>query len=296
MDRKGYLGGSDTGPVFDLIGSAVATFLAATGQGEPDEPTEAMRMGTRLEPVVADIIEEMTGLKLYTPAAMVHPEFPYLRAHIDRLVEGDPTLGIEIKTRGPYAKGWGPDDTDETPQHVLTQCLFYMAMEPRIERFEVHVLNSGQKMQKYVVPRDQALIDIVIGKMVAFWENHVAKNVPPTAQTVEEARALWWKATEGKRADVPTAISYNVARIRDIRAERKTLKDEHDERLVDVLNAVKDAEILTYEGRHIATLKQNKDSHVFDKARFKAERADLYQQYLITKRGARVLRPAKENE
>ncbi len=85
---------------------------------ETVEETEAMRMGTKLEPVILGIYGERAGVELASPLPMVmNRTRPYLAATVDarrldteRIVEAKSTTFRRAKQLGEAGSDWVPDD------------------------------------------------------------------------------------------------------------------------------------------------------------------------------------------
>ena len=91
----------------------------------------ALEVGNLLEPLVARIFEEKTGLKIYQRKCMFqHPHYPWMLADLDYLVTlPDGTTAIlEIKTTNYNAKDkWWYNGEEIVPVYYETQgrhCLY----------------------------------------------------------------------------------------------------------------------------------------------------------------------------
>lgn len=117
-DRTKYLGGSDIGPILGLskYRSAVDVWLEKTGQVQYEVDNLPIRFGTYAEEFVAREYCRQTRFTVTPPThTIVHPQYPFLVAHIDRLVFtaaatelGAPAHLLECKTANPFGKSeWG---------------------------------------------------------------------------------------------------------------------------------------------------------------------------------------------
>ncbi|BAO90729.1 YqaJ viral recombinase family protein [Caballeronia cordobensis] len=184
-DRQGIMGGSDA-PV--AVGVSpfrmkMNLWMEKTKRIEPPnlDDVEAVRFGTLFEPILMNEFSRRTGKSVRRENLMtVHPEFSYLGGHIDRRVVGE-AAAVEGKTTSDWAfrQLWGAPGTDAAPAYVLAQVHFYFALWPAFEKFYVPVLVGGQKMEIFEVPRDEAISNEIIAKMVEFWECYVLPDVPP---------------------------------------------------------------------------------------------------------------------
>lgn len=223
-ERRRGLGATD---VASLVGVAqyrtpIDVYLEKTGQSPPQEQTWRMRLGQLFEDAIADAYAESTGRKLARTGVVVHKRYPYLYAHPDRKVIGEPGL-VEIKkTRWAFG--------EEPPVGYRVQAQFQMALTGRlwcdIASF------SGDDIDVHRVERDQELIDSLIEAAVAFWTDNVQAGVPPEVDGTDAYRrylAALHEPTEEER----TATSEQVLlldELRDIQAQSKVL--EESERLI----------------------------------------------------------------
>ena len=104
-ERMSYIGGSDIAAVMGQSRWSTPYRLWAekTGKIKTDLSTnESVEMGTRLEGFVADLFSEKTGKQVRkAPKTYIHPDYPFLVAHVDRLVTGTDEL-LECKTCSAY--------------------------------------------------------------------------------------------------------------------------------------------------------------------------------------------------
>ena len=92
--RKQGIGGSDAGAVCGLnpYVSPIDVYMdkSTVVIPEQDRDNEAMRLGRDLEQYVAERFCEETGLKVRRSNNMyVHPEYPFMLADVDRLIESN---------------------------------------------------------------------------------------------------------------------------------------------------------------------------------------------------------------
>jgi putative phage-type endonuclease len=204
--RRQGIGGSDAAAVVGLHPWVSPLALYYDKRGEFDapeqEPTEAMKWGLRLEPVVAAAWEEEIGFPRgqaivrhapYSPDAFrQHPTIPFMYANLDGEIvgRGQPVEGWECKT----ANGWAEHDWDEgVPPHVQVQCQHQMAVTGH-PRTQGAVLLGGQKFVPWTVERDDETIAGLIEAERVFWQR-VQEGRPPKADshpsTGQVLKARW---------------------------------------------------------------------------------------------------------
>lgn len=106
------------------------------GLSAPKEQTEAMEMGTDLEPFIAAMFAKRNGLQIGTElvangfALWHHPDNPRFAATPDYLL-GEDAL-VECKWAGVNTAGsFGKEASDEAPAHYLLQCQWQMFVTGR---------------------------------------------------------------------------------------------------------------------------------------------------------------------
>ena len=105
-ERMQYIGGSDIAAIMGQSRWKTPYRLWAEKTGKIEMPdlsnVESVEMGTRLEQFVADLFSEKTGKTVRkAPKSYSHPDYPYLVAHVDRLITGTDEL-LECKTCSAY--------------------------------------------------------------------------------------------------------------------------------------------------------------------------------------------------
>lgn len=100
-------------------------------------------------------------------------------SHYDFDVVGEPAV-LEVKTASAYAqREWGEQDTDQVPTEYLLQAQHEIMCRPGIERCYIAVLIGGQKLHKYVVERDDELIESMLTIDRKFLADTRAGIAPP---------------------------------------------------------------------------------------------------------------------
>lgn len=178
-ERKKGIGASEAAAVLGLNPFMSPLDVWSVKKGlKVIEETPAMRLGTRLEPVIAEMYQERTGLKLCTMPTLAHPGNNILFATPDRLVVGI-KKGLEIKTANArMADQWGEEGTDQIPQHYLIQCVLCMSVTD-MPAWDVAALVGGQDFRIYTIQRDIELETTIIEKLLDWWETYMVQNKEP---------------------------------------------------------------------------------------------------------------------
>ncbi|MGN1152884.1 MAG: lambda-exonuclease family protein, partial [Candidatus Gastranaerophilaceae bacterium] len=101
-ERRNYIGGSDIAAVMGMSRwkTQLQLWLEKTGEVEPVDlsQVEAVQLGSELEEFVAQKFAKETGKQVRKQSKMyVHKDYPYMVAHIDRLITGTDEI-LECKT------------------------------------------------------------------------------------------------------------------------------------------------------------------------------------------------------
>lgn len=181
-----------------------------------------MSWGTRLEPVIADAVEEQTGQKLHThPDALADPDRDWLVGHVDRITHVDGReIPVECKAAG------------HTPDSILP------AYQAQVLCYE-HLMNapdgvlailSGLHLDITHVPRDQQAIDTMLALAESFMEHVWEDSQPAPLGHPDDRHALSIMHPQG-------TAGAQVKETRQIRDARRELA----ERMVQ-LKAIKERE------------------------------------------------------
>lgn len=271
-DRKTYIGASDASRI---LKNPLAVYREKIGEAPPFEGNYRTRKGTHLEPFVAAEYEATHGVKLVTPEVRVHPQYPFIRAHLDRVIEGMPQY-LEIKTTF-WGAGFGDPGTDEVPEQHRIQAAVQMACAPEMERCILPVDVGHGDMAEYYVPRNTMLINVVIPTLVTFWEC-VQRREPPAPVSNEQAAQRWPKSQAGKSVEATDAIFAIYEKLTMVRDAQEKLDIEQEAFELTIKEFMRDADELTYHQRKLCTWKTSNPKR-FDQTRFATEHPELIGEY-----------------
>lgn len=150
------------------------------GRKPPAEPTDAMRLGTLMEPAIREFFAYKTGIGVDVPAPGLyrHPDIACVLASPDALL-ADGTLG-EFKRTGSHVYSddeLGESGTDQVPVEWFAQAQQQMAVTgaPAV-RFGVLV--DARELRTYLVDRDTRIIDKILEGDCKLW-GCVQSDTPP---------------------------------------------------------------------------------------------------------------------
>lgn len=247
VNRQNYIGGSDIAAVMGKSRwkTPLKLWLEKTQKLEPQiSNPEAVEMGQRLEQFVADLFAVKTGKSVRrAPKAYQHPDYPYMVAHVDRLVTGTDEL-LECKTTSAFKKDeW---EGEEIPQEYILQVMWYLGITGR-KVGHIAVLIGGQSFKYKKIEFDQELFDIMVEAAKDFWEKIQTKTAPAvSADDDDTLKDLYGGEhtdiiidlfpTDDKSAVATAAFEERVAYLQEVKAHITELEKEKKE----LENGIKD--------------------------------------------------------
>lgn len=278
----------------------------------PSTPdNEAMARGRRWEPIVADVFAgchpeyRVAHNRQGTdePELYVHPDFPYLIGHPDRLLysasKDELVAGLEIKTSNwANVKYWGEEGTDDIPINYLIQCQWYAGLA-NLPEWPVAVAffddNGGMKSYKeFKIHADRDLFETLVGRAIEFWEVHVVPGIPPEIEEIDDTTKRWVNDRFPRNVEPLATASFDEEKIMEEFIERKAALEEaqkeYDAIETRLKLAIGDRDGLTSTLYGKATWKRSKDSTRVDYHGICDElkpSQDLIQKYSKTVAGTR---------
>lgn len=280
-NRHEYIGGSDIAAIMGMSRWKTPLKLWTEKTQKLPAPDlsniEAVEMGTELEQFVADMFTKRTGKAVRkAPKEYLHPDYPYMHAHIDRLVTGTDEL-LECKTCSVFKKDeW---ENDEIPQEYILQVMWYLGITGR-KIGHIAVLIGGQSFKYKQIEFDQELFNQMIEAAKEFWA-HVQEDTPPAImadddETLKELYGennefmieLYPDTEENKKA--MDSLEERIAYLQEIKAHIKSLEEEKKEIETSLKDIIKDnLGIKTM--KYAVTWKLQKGGYSYDKEAMQAD-------------------------
>jgi putative phage-type endonuclease len=278
--RRQGIGGSDMAAIMGLspFRGPMDVYLEKIGESleQPDSPY--LYWGNILEDVVAQEFARQTGYTVERhPQPYQHPEIPYLRGNIDRLIvdhPGGPAV-LEAKTTNAFkARDWD----EGAPIHYLIQVLHYLDITG-YQKGYLAVLIGGNDFRIVPVERNDALIAEMHEAAAAFWLC-VQTLTPPLvdgSEATAQALKILYPQSQAKTVELPEEARHWIRQ----RAEAKAILDETQPLLTEAENHLKaligDAEAGTVDGTTVTWKSASRKG--FDQKRFESEHPDLAKAY-----------------
>lgn len=284
MERMKGIGGSDAGIILGLnkYRTPFELWLEKTGQVEPIEiDNEAIYWGNEMENVVAKEFEKRTGKKVRRANFMFsHPDYPFIRANVDRMVVGESAV-LECKTASAFlAKEW---KDDEIPETYLVQVQHYLGVTGKKKGY-IAVLIGGNRFVWKEVERDEELIKIIFDAEINFWEHHVKQGKPPQLDGSSAAEQFlkekFDRAEKDKQIILPGEFKELIAQYNKLKADEKLVSIARKEIENKIKATLEDAEIGTVGDYQVSWKNQSRTS--VDSKTLKEKFPDIYKKVLRT--------------
>ena len=290
-ERRKYIGGSDIAAIMGQSRWKTAYRLWAEKTGKIETPdlsnNPAVEMGTRLEQFVAELFSEKTGKAVRRQSKMyTHKDYPYMVAHVDRLITGTEEL-LECKTCSAYKlEEW----ENKIPKEYVLQVIWYLGITGR-KRGWIACLIGGQKFDYKVIEFDEELYNLMVEKAVKFWEQ-VQNNVPPVILP-EDGETLGEVYSEHSEDMIENNdINERVAYVKELEMHVDEMKKEIEEIKTELKATIKDKMgIIT--DTYKVTWKNQKGAYTYDKEAMVAD--GVFEKY-ASQPSRRVLRITKLKE
>lgn len=176
--RSKGVGGSDTPAILgvDQYRTARDVALDKLGEGEERKPTGPMLRGTYLEPLVAKMVKEQTGINFHKPTkTMVHPQHNWMVASLDGLSSKGDLLEIKCPNTSTFLKV----KREGLPLNYQSQAQHYM-LWPKVKRCYFVIFSAELwQMETVVLEPDLEFQEIIINKTGEFWRNLQQGILPP---------------------------------------------------------------------------------------------------------------------
>ncbi len=248
-------------------------------------------IGHESEPIIEKWVHQFSGVD-----ATLEPGFmarsvahPYLHASFDR-VSTAPFLTWQFKTAHHYT---GHHWDEGIPTDIRVQVQAEMAVAGT-RRAAVVVWIGGREFRLFWEPRDDRFIDEhLIPTVRDFWDTNVRAQVPPPVSSIAEVNAF---PTLTAEVDLSTEAFDVLERITVLNSDIDAQSKERDALKVALAQYTGTADTLTYQGRKVATWRQQKGRKGLDREGLAAEHPDIIAKFTVTGQPFRVLRrvPSKE--
>ena len=185
--RRNSISASEIAAVMGLSPWATPFSLYWAKKDDWREPeTEAMKMGLKLEPIVADLLwdriannEQDHHFELAETGTWQADNPTWALATPDRLLRwsNGSEEDVELKTSSTL-DGWGPDESDEVPVYYRCQVLWQLFVLG-LNRAHIGVLFRGNHFRHYIIDRDDNDIRTMVQAAERFMLRLTTQTPPP---------------------------------------------------------------------------------------------------------------------
>ena len=281
--RRTGIGSSDAPAIVGALPPAwrrgpLEVYLEKIGEAEGKPPSIAMRRGTLLEPLVAQLYAEAHPARTVSDAdgrMFRSKQHGHLLASPDRWVT-DPERGLgvlELKTSSVWAsehwQGGAP------PLHVQVQVQHQLAVLADAQWAAIAVLIGDEPILTWEVARDEAFIAVYLKHARAFWEAVERREPPPAAAASLDTLKRLYPTVEPVTVDLPpVAAEWHRQRVEGeaLITRGQNLRDDATAQL---LGAMGSAECARVPGEDIAYTRKviNRSSYVVKESQYVQLRA-----------------------
>lgn len=294
--RRGGIGSSDAAAAVGLhpYKSPLQLWMEKTGRDgglpvvDPNDDQSPMYWGTLLEPIVAAHYTKRSGHRVRrVNAVLQHPEYPWMRANLDREVVGAPDVQIlECKTAGIHgSRLW----SEGMPEYVQLQVMHQLAVTGK-QAADVAVLIGGQELRVFRIERDDEMIAQLIALEQQFWWYVEQDKEPPAdgSDSAELALRSLYPRDSGTTLDlrqdlVMSAVFSDLLAVREVIATQMAaearLRQSIEQRMGDATRAL-------FENGEVSW-KRSKDGTSLNTAQLLKDHPEMAQIYQLTKPGNR---------
>jgi predicted phage-related endonuclease len=261
------VGGSEVAALVGLDPNrdAFAIYAEKLGLVEREPPTPRMRMGKRLERIIAEVYAEETGqVVVWCDQTIRHAERTWQAYTVDAFVLGsdNPHAGEIIQSVMRYpirsvepskqtweikpfnaiglmdAKNvswdqyplWGEAGTDQVPDRIACQIIWYLDATG-LPWGDVAALFGGNDLRIYRINYDSNIADVLRGAAEEFVKNHLEPQIPPPIGHSDTAaryiKQRWPRNVAQLREATPdeVALLFRYKNERAVYNEAKSRKD-----------------------------------------------------------------------
>ena len=283
--RKSAIWSGDSRKVAN--GKMVDVILEKQGKKELADLSnvEAVQMGHVMQPIIGQLAQTKLGIELKeADYMMTHPKETWMRSHFDFISADGKTL-VEAKNYNAAVRNKFDADANIIPAADMAQLIHECAVHG-IDDIVLAVLFGGQNFEVFKFTITQEQKEQLIKDMARYW-SAVATRTPLEAEDTEQTKLIY-------SVSAPTAITapqsleqicqalvYTKEQLNKWEAEEERLK-------VDIQKFMGvNSELVTIDGRVLATWKSSKGSHKFDQKLFESAMPDVYKSFVREVPGSR---------
>jgi predicted phage-related endonuclease len=272
--------------------------MAANGRGNdavleklgvkerPDlSEVEAVQMGHVMQPIIGQLASAKLGMELKeADYALTHPKETWMRSHFDFISTDGQTL-VEVKNYNAAVRNKFDSEANIIPQADMAQ-LIHEAACHNINDIVLAVLFGGQNFEVFKFTIEEAQKEQLVKDMAKFW-GHVASKQYPEPETTEQAKLIY-SVSAPTSITAPQSLEQMCQALQYTKEQLSKWEDEEEKLKVEIQKFMGvNSELVTLDGRVLATWKSSKGSMKFDSKLFEQSMPDIYKSYVREVAGSR---------
>jgi len=272
--------------------------MAANGRGNdavleklgvkerPDlSEVEAVQMGHVMQPVIGQLASAKLGIELKeADYALTHPKETWLRSHFDFISTDGQTL-VEVKNYNASVRNKFDSEANIIPAADMAQ-LIHEAACHNINDIVLAVLFGGQNFEVFKFTIEEGQKEQLIKDMARYW-SHVASKQYPEPETTEQAKLIY-SVSAPTSITAPQSLEQMCQALQYTKTQLAHWEDEEEKLKVQIQKFMGvNSELVTLDGRVLATWKSSKGSMKFDAKLFEQSMPDVYKSYIREVAGSR---------
>ena len=246
---------------------------------------EAVQMGHVLQDTIGRLAQDKLRMELKEADYMLsHPTEPWLKSHFDFISADGKTL-VECKNYNAAVINKYDEETNRVPPADFGQCVHEGTVHG-IERVVLAILFGGQSFRTFSFEITPAHKEELIQTMAVYW-SHVASKTPMAPETPDQARELF-KTDTGNGVVANAQAEQAIILLQQLQGQIKGLEAQEEHLKTLLMNYIGDnSELVTVDGRVLATWRSAKASKRFDSKLFQKAMPDIYDQFVVESAGSR---------
>jgi len=246
---------------------------------------EAVQMGHVMQPVIGQLAQQKLKMELKdADYSLAHPKEPWLRSHFD-FISADGKILVEAKNYNANVRNKFDADSGIIPAADMAQ-LIHEAACHNVERIVLAVLFGGQNFEVFDFHITEGQKEELIKDMAKFWARVETKQ-PLDPATAEEARLLYAQSAP-TTITATSGVEQALEALKMVKSQIKAL-EEREEQIAAAVQGFMgvNSELVSYDGKVLATWRSAKASKKFDSKLFQSAMPDIYEQFVVEAPGSR---------
>ena len=246
---------------------------------------EAVQMGHVMQPVIGRLAQDKLQIELKdADYALTHPKEGWLKSHFDFISADGRTL-VEAKNYNAAVRNKFDSEANIIPPADMAQIIHEAAVH-NVEKIVLAVLFGGQNFETFEFTISEAQKESLIKDMARFW-GAVATKQPLEPENTEQTKLIYSQDT-GTSIVAIQPIEKAAEALKFIKEEIKRLEEKEENLLTAIQNHMQwSSELVSFDGKVLATWKNSKGSKRFDAKLFQAQHPDIYEKFVSETSGSR---------